>query len=190
MLKDPRFKKSNEDLAFLLGITPVKHSRGVYTSSGFNLNHVISNKMADYPAFTRRNYEWYQDCMKRNKDAWYYKDMVEKMASVPENVESLYNRKNLKHLVPDDEYFELSSYGVVDSVEQLFSYYDFDGDSRNFCIGFQRVDRDISNKGRGGGWRWHKWGPYIGHQKPTTEYLDDEEFIDHVFVYDIIQLLT
>jgi hypothetical protein len=26
------------------------------------------------------------------------------------------------------------------------------------------------------GWRWHKWGEYIGVLNPQCEYLDDEEF--------------
>ena len=25
-----------------------------------------------------------------------------------------------------------------------------------------------------GGWRWHKWGPYIGVKEPHAEYIFDE----------------
>lgn len=25
-----------------------------------------------------------------------------------------------------------------------------------------------------GGWRWHKWGPYVGDKHPEHEYLHDE----------------
>ena len=38
------------------------------------------------------------------------------------------------------------------------------------------------------GWRWHKWGPYIGTQDPQCEYLADEPEIKEVFVYRFIQL--
>lgn len=38
----------------------------------------------------------------------------------------------------------------------------------------------------GGGWRWRKWGEYIGDGEPTREYLDDEpEFDDGVWVGSI-----
>jgi hypothetical protein len=49
---------------------------------------------------------------------------------------------------------------------------------------FTHVPKEPENAGRGGGWRWHKWGPYIGKGEPTTEYLDDEDgFADGVYVY-------
>lgn len=35
------------------------------------------------------------------------------------------------------------------------------------------------------GWRWHKWGPYIGDKKPTTEYLYDEPDFDYVMLWSI-----
>ena len=36
-----------------------------------------------------------------------------------------------------------------------------------------------------GGWRWHKWGEYIGKQEPKCEYLYDEPNIDSVYVFHI-----
>lgn len=39
-----------------------------------------------------------------------------------------------------------------------------------------------------GGWRWHKWGEYIGTQKPTTEYLYDEPVIEEVYCYHIYKV--
>jgi hypothetical protein len=39
-----------------------------------------------------------------------------------------------------------------------------------------------------GGWRWHKWGPYIGVQTPTTEYLYDEPVIEEVWTYHIYRV--
>lgn len=38
------------------------------------------------------------------------------------------------------------------------------------------------------GWRWHKWGPYIGTQEPKAEYLYDEPTITLIYTYTIIQL--
>jgi hypothetical protein len=37
-----------------------------------------------------------------------------------------------------------------------------------------------------GGWRWHKWGPYIGTHEKQFEYLADEEGIERVFCYHIV----
>lgn len=40
-----------------------------------------------------------------------------------------------------------------------------------------------------GGWRWHKWGPYIGVQNPQCEYLYDEKNIDVVYTYHIYEIV-
>lgn len=82
-----------------------------------------------------------------------------------------------------------SHYGVCDDLTNLLETIPLlqaDPD-RQFLVTLTRVDRDLSNKGQGGGWRWHKWGPYIGKKTPTTEYLDDEPEIDHIFVYHIYE---
>lgn len=36
-----------------------------------------------------------------------------------------------------------------------------------------------------GGWRWHKWGEYIGKHTPQYEYLDHEYGIDYVLVWKL-----
>lgn len=38
------------------------------------------------------------------------------------------------------------------------------------------------------GWRWHKWGQYVGNQTPTTEYLYDEPEISAVYVFNIYEV--
>lgn len=39
-----------------------------------------------------------------------------------------------------------------------------------------------------GGWRWHKWGPYLGAHEPQCEYLHDEPEIDSAAVAHIYQI--
>ena len=39
-----------------------------------------------------------------------------------------------------------------------------------------------------GGWRWHKWGKYIGDQNPMCEYIADEPEIDFVYVYNLYKV--
>ena len=59
--------------------------------------------------------------------------------------------------------------------------------ARKFCVTLTPVRRNQANANRGGGWRWHKWGDYIGKHTPTTEYLDDEPLIELVYVYHIYE---
>ncbi len=40
-----------------------------------------------------------------------------------------------------------------------------------------------------GGWRWHKWGEYIGTQEPQHEYLYDEPNIQSIYVFQICRIM-
>lgn len=72
-------------------------------------------------------------------------------------------------------------YGVCDSPEQFLVKYKtaLDNDGMPICVSMTHVQKDPSNAGRGGGWRWHKWGEYIGDGEPATEYLDDEDLFEN-----------
>lgn len=103
------------------------------------------------------------------------------------------NSKEFEHY-PDLDIVGLAgiwrnSYGVCDSVDDILELYaDIIKDpERQFCITLTEIVRDQSNRGKGGGWRWHKWGPYIGKMVPTMEYLDDEPLIERVFVFHIYE---
>lgn len=53
------------------------------------------------------------------------------------------------------------SYGVADSPEQLLAKYPgLATDPRRFAVTF-RVQRKADQPAVGG-WRWHKWGDYVG----------------------------
>ncbi len=62
-------------------------------------------------------------------------------------------------------------YGVCDTPEQFLERYRavLDADPRPFVVEFMIVKKEAV-----GGWRWHKWGPYIGEKDPHCEYLRDE----------------
>ena len=82
----------------------------------------------------------------------------------------------------------VGDYGVVDTPEQFVE--DFldrlEKDPRPLVVCFTHIAKEPENKGRGDGWRWHKWGQYVGHGNPQCEYLDDEDgFDDGVWVYHI-----
>lgn len=76
--------------------------------------------------------------------------------------------------------YHKAQYGVCDSIEQLKEYFkeEIEDPNRKFIITATPVFQDKENKGKGGGWRWHKWGEYIGKLNSKCEYLDDEEFGD------------
>lgn len=84
-------------------------------------------------------------------------------------------------------------YGVADNASQVIDYYksllDMYGDymnNRKFVILLTPVFR--ASQPERGGWRWHKWGTYIGDFNPQCEYLYDEQGIDYVYVFDIIEV--
>lgn len=87
-----------------------------------------------------------------------------------------------------EHYPELSvnAYGVCDGIVNLLEYCpELESSDRRFVVTLTPVfKRDQPSEG---GWRWHKWGPYIGAYEPTCEYLYDEEDIDVVFVYHIYE---
>lgn len=91
------------------------------------------------------------------------------------------------HNVPFDQSFKVfaptyhkAQYGVADSIEQIKEYFkeEIEDLNRKYFITVTPVFQDKDNKGKGGGWRWHKWGEYIGKLNPQYEYLDDEDFGD------------
>lgn len=71
-------------------------------------------------------------------------------------------------------------YGVADNIEQIKEYLKkyIDDPDEKYIIAVTPVFQHKENEGKEGGWRWHKWGPYIGKLNPQCEYLDDEDFGD------------
>lgn len=93
-----------------------------------------------------------------------------------------------------EEYFdfghELSPYGVCDCLEQIKEKYAawFNDEEYKFCVSLTKVEK--VEQPPEGGWRWHKWGEYIGTKQPRYEYLYDEgDDIQVVYCYHIYQLL-
>lgn len=81
---------------------------------------------------------------------------------------------------------EINCYGVCDTPQQVVDKFPVLKDSdRGFVVTVTKVEK--SKQSDWGGWRWHKWGPYIGNQTPTMEYLYDEPEIEEVWVYHIYE---
>jgi hypothetical protein len=81
---------------------------------------------------------------------------------------------------------DIPDHGICDSPDQFFKKYKeaLMSDSRNLCVHFQHMEKDPQV-----GFRWHKWGKYIGEGIPDDEYLyKSSGFENGVFVFDICQL--
>jgi hypothetical protein len=78
-------------------------------------------------------------------------------------------------------------YGVCDDVVNFLEHYAWiESDPRYFIVSFAPMLK--SEQPPDGGWRWHKWGEYIGHYNPTHEYLYDEPDIERVECYHIFEI--
>ena len=92
----------------------------------------------------------------------------------------IFDEKTVK---PFKETYFLEEYGVADSPEQVYAHYKFleDDLNSNYFVSLTPIYKEHQEKS--GSFRFHKWGPYIGNQKPTREYLYQEPHIDLLFVY-------
>jgi hypothetical protein len=80
-----------------------------------------------------------------------------------------------------------SGYGVADNVDQILAYHpELTDPETRYCLSVTEIRRD--DQPESGGWRWHKWGEYIGSQNPQCEYLYNETGIESVLVYHFYEL--
>lgn len=80
-----------------------------------------------------------------------------------------------------------SDHGVCDTPEQVLEKWpQLATDPRRFIIFFTEVRREHQSERQG--WRWEKWGPYIGTKDSQAEYLYDEPEIESVLVFQVLQM--
>lgn len=90
-----------------------------------------------------------------------------------------------------DDNYEYSPYGVCDEAGQVLERYSewLNDPERRFCISLTKITK--SEEPSSGGWRWHKWGAYIGTKQPQYEYIyDEDDSIKEVYCYHIYELLS
>lgn len=93
--------------------------------------------------------------------------------------------------VPNPDFKEgmkKSRYGIADDVEQIKKHFEFEVNDldKKFIIEVTPVYK--KDQPSDGGWRWHKWGEYIGEHDIQCEYLYDEKGIKMVLVYHLHEL--
>lgn len=80
----------------------------------------------------------------------------------------------------------VADYGVADSYEQVLDKYPhLAASDRKYLLRVITLRKEDEEPG---GWRWHKWGAYIGVQEPQTEYLYDEPVIDQVVLWHVYEV--
>lgn len=87
----------------------------------------------------------------------------------------------------NDKTLPSESYGVCDSWEQVIQKWPLLATmDRNLVLAVSPVVR--AEEPSDGGWRWHKWGEYIGTHEIKHEYLHDETGIDVVYCYHLYEV--
>ena len=82
-----------------------------------------------------------------------------------------------------------NAYGVCDSLEQLLAHFpELEAPGREFVVTLTEVRK--ADQPSSGGWRWHKWGPYIGTFDHQYEYLYDEKGIESVLIFHIYERIN
>lgn len=77
--------------------------------------------------------------------------------------------------VQTDDGDTFDCFGVCDSPEQFFNHKIgklIETDHGKYVVSFTKIDK--GGQPPKGGWRWHKWGKYIGEKNPKFEYIYDE----------------
>lgn len=98
------------------------------------------------------------------------------------------------HVRPEEngKVWTIHPYGVCDDWRQIFSkmadrmrpYID---SPEPFVVFVSKIAK--KSQPEEGGWRWEKWGEYIGDKQPQYEYLYDEPEIDEVFVFEVYHVI-
>ena len=83
----------------------------------------------------------------------------------------------------------LDEHGVADSIENFKEVYQaiIEDKERDFIVSFTPIVK--AEQSPSGGWRWHKWGTYIGGKNPQHEYIyDEDDSIEKVFVFHVYEI--
>lgn len=77
--------------------------------------------------------------------------------------------------------------GVCDRWEQIVEKWpEIQTSDRHFVISVSRVTKAAQPES--GGWRWHKWGDYIGTHEPQCEYLHDEPQVEAIYTFHVYEV--
>lgn len=94
--------------------------------------------------------------------------------------------QKLQKTYTDQYYFK--GYGVCDNEDQVYRMYKWlEQQDDEYCIFLTPIFKE--HQPPSGGWRWEKWGSYIGNQKSQADYLYNEPDIDLIYVYSVCKIV-
>lgn len=150
-------------------VNPPRLQKGIYTETGYNFRNLVGDQAdndfwsLDIPKddFIKSFGKHYIAKLQKDGDLWFDEE------------------KNS---------YSMGAGGVVDTPEQFVNKIApmLEAHPRKMAVGLTVVLR--AEQPFSGGWRWHKWGTYLGTKDPQTEYLHDEPVIDRVCCFSIIAL--
>lgn len=138
---------------FLFNI--LEHEDGIYETAGFNFDHTIKN----YTEFYSHRCEFGR-----------HGDPIVIDYSKPVDIDYHYTE-----IIPE--------FGVADNIEQIKEHFRkaIIHPTNKIVISITEIRKD--EQPSEGGWRWHKWGEYIGSKTPTREHIYDEPEIESVLCF-------
>ena len=170
MLADPLHIGTQGGLGGVLALVaggdpaPRRLRRGVYEISHFSFNHCLPNTIG-FPNEVGERFGWWLE----------YCELGE-----------------VTHESESFKMHEFNSYGVCDSPEQFFGHALgkwIEASEKYYVVSFTKITK--ASQPAQGGWRWHKWGPYIGVHEPECEYIYDEgDEIQEVYCYHVFECLS
>ena len=102
------------------------------------------------------------------------------------------NAPNFHNVLKDNGYKTegFGKYGVADNYNQVLKKYKemLMNPDKNYVVSYIWIHK--LEEPAQGGWRWHKWGEYIGIHKPEHEHIYDEaDPIYSVICYHIFEII-
>lgn len=171
MLADPLFlDKNSKGTANILAIiggadpTPIRLRRGMYEISHFSFDHCLPYAIWSLDEIREKCGWWLERC----------------------------DLGDVKFERDDIRICEFGSYGVCDSPEQFLGH-DLgkwiEVSEKYYVVSFTKISK--ASQPAQYGWRWHKWGSYIGVHEPQYEYLYDEgDEIQEVYCYQVYECIS
>ena len=144
--------------------TPVRLQRGIYQVSHFSFDHCLPEVLS------------FPDEVGKRSGSWLRYPHLGPVA----------------HSTGLGDLYEFGCYGVCDSPEQFLEHaigkWIVEAE-KYYVVSFSKVVK--ANQSSDGGWRWHKWGEYIGVHEPKYEYIYNEgDEIQEVHCYHVFECLS
>lgn len=169
-LEDPMLMVLSTAAAGGFSRKPERVSIGIYLIHHFNMNHIL-------PGGCGTNYG--RKDVEEVKADWLGNPVLGEEKIFPSGEKSGFG--------------DYGEYGVCDSPEQFLEtdlgLWIAAEPNRKFLVSMARINK--SEQSPQGGWRWHKWGEYIGLKEPQYEYIYDEgDDIESVCCFSVYECLN